>query len=198
MEARNLVTALHQEAAKELLKLMDGLYFNIEDGLFELACRVDCDDQRSRCFDLMREMRYRKPQLILTFSKKIHKYQKLWFKNQKLDMLSAEEEIISRQTADKAGSHFSGLLATISDRVNLALGSTFDAHCLPIGPYYVSRAFVGSCSTLNFDGTSIRLVQDLFSRFVLDRLGGLYAKANDRLEAAGLYTSDELNMATLA
>jgi hypothetical protein len=36
-DPRNVITSMHHKVTGELLHLMDGLYSNIEDGLFELA-----------------------------------------------------------------------------------------------------------------------------------------------------------------
>ena len=68
-DPRNVFTAMHHRVTGELLHLMDGFYSNIEDGLFELAFRNNDHNQRKRCFDLMREMRYRRTSLIQTFAK---------------------------------------------------------------------------------------------------------------------------------
>ena len=42
----NVFTAMHHRVTGELLHLMDGLYSNIEDGLFELAYRTREDAQK--------------------------------------------------------------------------------------------------------------------------------------------------------
>ena len=68
MDPRNVFTAMHQHVTAEILHLMDGFYSNIEDGLFELAFRGEDEDKQRHCFDLMREMRYRRTNLIQTLS----------------------------------------------------------------------------------------------------------------------------------
>jgi len=78
-DPRNVLTAMHQKVTGELLHLMDGFYSNIEDGLFELAFRNDDEHKQRHCFDLMREMRYRRTNLIQTFARRMQKSVEGWF-----------------------------------------------------------------------------------------------------------------------
>lgn len=198
MQPRNVVTAMHQDVTAQLVELIEGLYFNIEDGLFELAFREDTEEARSRCFDLMREMRLRKHQLVQIFANKLTKYQRVWFGNPNLEEISVEAELLSARAAEQVSDHFQVLLGMISERVNLAIGSELDPNEMPISPRMVARAFISTCLALRFDGAAVDLVQDLFRRFVLERLGGIYAQCNERLEAAGCQTASELDFASTA
>ncbi|MCZ6889413.1 MAG: DUF1631 family protein, partial [Gammaproteobacteria bacterium] len=61
---------------------------------------------------------------------------------------------------------------------------------MPISPSHIAEAFVMSCHSLKFDTASIEIVQELFSRFVLERLGSLYGECNARLEAVEFDSAD--------
>jgi len=74
-----VLNALHHNVTGELLRLIDGFYSNIEDGLFELAYRTGDEGQRRRCFDLMRELRFRRTGLVKAFARSMDRYRGLWF-----------------------------------------------------------------------------------------------------------------------
>ena len=67
-----------------------------------------------------------------------------------------------------------------------------DRETLPVSPEQISYHFVMSCRNVQFDKESVEVVQDLFHRFVLDRLGGIYGVMNSKLEEAGFLTVREL------
>ena len=69
VDPKNLLTALHYQASGELMRLMDGFYSNIEDGLFEMAYATDQEPQQRKTIDLMRELRFRREHLLKTFGK---------------------------------------------------------------------------------------------------------------------------------
>jgi hypothetical protein len=198
-DPRNVLTATHHKVTGELLHLMDGFYSNIEDGLFELAFRDDDDREQRHCFDLMREMRYRRTNLIQTFAKRMQKSLEGWFSDIPLATDHSEEfAILAQGMSEKCSSHFNMLLQNIAERT--AYGTERDSRTLelPISPYHISYCFVLSCRSLEFDKHSIEIVQELFGRFVLDRLGAVYGECNQRLEEAGYYTPRELDLVSSA
>lgn len=193
-DPRNVLSAMHHKVTGELLKLMDGFYSNIEDGLFELAYRDP--SQHKRCFNLMREMRFQRAQLVQAFANRMQKGLKRWYGEMSLvpQDVEADFERLAGRMASKCATHFSHLLTTIAERTTHALGREIRAEELPISPYQVSYAFLVSCRSLEFDKPSIEIVQELFSRFVLDRLGSVYGECNRRLEDAGYLTEHEEQM----
>jgi Protein of unknown function (DUF1631) len=197
---RAIFNALHHNVTGELLRLIDGFYSNIEDGLFELAYRTEDDGQRRRCFDLMRELRFRRTALVKAFARNLDRYRPQWFEAEDAheDIATGKEldDLIMRM-AEKSSSHFSGVLNCIAERAEIATGRAFTgAHDLPISPQRIARAFVVSCRSLKFDHASIEIVQNLFSRFVLDSLGSIYGHCNLRLQDDGFATADELGIAS--
>ena len=192
-DPRNVLTAVHHHATSHLLHLLDGLYSNIEDGIFELAYRSVDQAQQSRCFDLMREMRFRRSKLIHAFARAMHKAQAGWFVNDSGPTRDADATQLARSIAEKSSSHFTHVIGCICERVGFATDRTVKATDLPIGPQRLASAFVASCHTLNFDNESIEIVRELFGRFVLDRMGSIYGDCNARLETAGYYTIEELD-----
>ncbi|MGI9325488.1 MAG: DUF1631 family protein [Pseudomonadales bacterium] len=193
-DPRNVFSAMHHRVTGELLHLMDGFYSNIEDGLFELAFRNDDAEQRTRCFDLMREMRYRRGGLIQTFAKRMQRAGEGWLGEDRNPPQLPELIIVAQAMSDKCSAHFGALLQEVTERTSYGTDRTATVGELPISPYNIAYHFIASCQSLEFDKQAIEIVQDLFARFVLDRLGAVYGECNQRLEAAGFYTLAELEL----
>lgn len=185
----NVFSAMHHRVTGELLHLMDGLYSNIEDGLFELAFRTRREEQKRRCFDLMRDMRFQRSRVIQTFARRLQSVFDAWVAG-KAGPHQANEQAV--RMAQKSRLHFSGVLQCLAERTGNALGRDGDQTALPMGPYQVSCSFVDSLKALDFDEDAIEIVEELFSRFVLERLGGVYGECNQRLERAGFMTASEM------
>ena len=197
-DPKTVLTTMHHTATDELLRLLDGFYFNIEDGLFELAHNTDEQQQRRRCFDLMRELRFRKPTLIRHFAMTMNKFQGRWTQPVKRTKaargsttIAQDLDAIIGRMAEKSNEHFSGVLQSICERVAGATDTTkLEPRQMPISPSHIAEAFVMSCHSLKLDTASIEIVQELFSRFVLERLGSLYGECNARLETVEFDSAD--------
>lgn len=194
LDPGNVFTAMHHRVTGELLHLMDGLYSNVEDGLFELAYRTG-DEQQQRCyFDLMREMRFQRSRVVQTFARRLQHAFEGWISASASDRSPAHSEQ-ARRMAHKTHAHFSGVLQNLTERCAYALGRDMDRQALPMGPYQIACHFIDSMQALEFDDGSIEMVEELFSRFVLERLGPVYGECNQRLEQAGFQTMAELDAA---
>jgi len=201
-DSRAIFTAIHRQITGELLHLLDGFYSNIEDGLFELAYRVTDDSQRRRCFDLMRELRFRRAALVKNFARAMDRNRELWSQPDALDAestLGHDLDALVMRMAENTTAHFSGVLGAIAARAEIAGSRPFENPAdLPISPRRVAQAFIHSCRSLRLDQDSIEIVQELFSRFVLDRLGTIYGACNLFLQDEGYLTSDELELSSTA
>ena len=202
-DSRATLVELHRYTIHEVLILVEGLYSNIDDGLFELADRDPEGVRRERCFNLMREMRFRRNSLVRNFTVSMQSLSRFWFVDESWEpiVLTKSDDLTDQITSltGKADSHFSGLLRMITERACHATNVDSKAlQELPIGPSAISQSFVLSCRSLRMDDESIDLVLHLFSRFVLDRLGQVYARANSMLRDASYLTLGELEMAASA
>ncbi len=186
-----VLNRVHYSATTQILALMEGFYSNIEEGLFELAHNTRENEQRRRCFDLMRELRFRKSGLLKNFSRTLDRYRVMWFSGGNGNITSGKYAIANDlqslvdEMAQKSYAHFSGVLSTIAERVSDATQGPMHAGELPISPLSVSKAFVASCRSLRMDTASIEIVQNLFGRFVLDGLGPVYGETNRLLTEYG-------------
>lgn len=188
LDPANVFSAMHHRVTGELLHLMDGLYSNIEDGLFELAFRTRREEQKRRCFDLMREMRFQRSRVVQNFARRLQSVFEAWVGGKAVAHAGNEQ---AERMAQKCRLHFSGVLQCLAERTANALGRDDGQAALPMGPYQISCSFVDSMKALDFDEDSIEVVEELFSRFVLERLGGVYGECNQRLERAGFLTVSE-------
>ena len=187
----NVFSAMHHRVTGELLHLMDGLYSNIEDGLFELAYRSQNDAQKRRCFDLMREMRFQRSRVVQNFARRLQNAFDAWINGTAAGDTEDPEQV--RRMARACAAHFSGVLQSLTERAAAALDRDVHRSSLPIGPEQIAGHFIGSMKALDFDDESIEIVEELFSRFVLERLGPVYGECNQRLERAGFMTVRELD-----
>ncbi|MCZ6620045.1 MAG: DUF1631 family protein [Gammaproteobacteria bacterium] len=199
-DPRKILAVMHQRVIGDLLNLIDGFYSNIEEALFELAFRNKDEDQQRRCFDLMRELRYRRSNLIEMFAKHMHGGLKGWFSHDFEPEVEEDPEFtrLAASMAKKCSAHFTTLLQNIAERAAYGTCLYMDRANLPIGPFQIAYNFVVSCRTLEFDEQAIEIVQELFGRFVLDRMGGVYGDCNRCLEQAGYFTRRELDLASIA
>jgi hypothetical protein len=191
-DVTTVFTSMHRRVTGELLHLLDGLYSNIEDGLFELAFRADHDDQKRRCFDLMRDMRFQRSRVVQTFAKRVQANFDAWVVPGEAIAKKALGSSRAKRMAQKCSSHFGGVLQMLSERAAYALGREIDRSDLPMGPYQIACHFIESMKSLRFDDASIEIVEDLFERFVLERLGSIYGECNRHLENAGFLSASEL------
>lgn len=192
VEPKKLFDAIHIHVSGELMQLMNGFYHNIEDGLFELAYSNNDQVQQRHVVELMKELRFRRKQLLRTFNTRIKQAGQGWFGAYDSGPEMIEERIISNEMAAKSSSHFGSVLQTIAERTAHATDQAVARHVLPISAEEVSYHFVMSCRSVKFDKYSVATVQTLFQRFVLDRLGTLYGQINYQLEEAGLRTQAEM------
>jgi uncharacterized protein DUF1631 len=192
VDPNKLFARIHTHATGELTQLMNGFYHNIEDGLFELAYSNPDQMQQRHVVELMRELRFRRKQLLRTFGKRVQKSGQGWFGDYDSGPEMIEERMMANEIAAKCSSHFGPVLQSIAERTSHATNREVSRRGLPPSPEEVSYHFVMSCRSVKFDKYSVATVQSLFSRFVLDRLGAVYGQINYELEQAGYVTQAEL------
>ncbi|MEM7079813.1 MAG: DUF1631 family protein [Pseudomonadota bacterium] len=184
---------LHARAATDLLRLMDGFYSNIEDGLFEMAYANDDPQFQRRTVELMRELRFRRKHLLQTFGKRVQFAATAWAQGQEIELRDNDETHQAQRMAAKCNAHFGVLLQAIAERCAHATDCNVSRTTLPFSPLQISLHFIRSCRTVDFDDKAVELVESLFQRFVLDRLGAMYGAMNQALEVHGYCTMDQLD-----
>ena len=192
VDPNKLFADIHTIVSGELMQLMNGFYSNIEDGLFELAYTNPDQMQQRQVVELMKELRFRRERLLKTFSKRIQTAGQGWLGDFAAGPELMEERQLANEMASKCSSHFGPVLQSIAERTGHATNREVSKLTLPPSPEEVSYHFVMSCRSVRFDQYTVGTVQNLFGRFVLDRLGTVYGLINNELEDAGYCTVQEL------
>ena len=190
-DPRDLFAGLHAQTILELNQLMSGFYHNIEDGLFEMAYANDDQNYQRHLIELMRELRFRREQLLKTFTKRVQNAGQGWLSTCDGGTERIEERVVANSMAAKCAAHFAPVLQAIAERTGHATNRAVERKTLPSGPEELSYHFLMSCRSVSFDTHSVEMVQDLFGRFVLDRLGGTYGQINFALEESGYCTNEQ-------
>ena len=177
---------------------MAGLYTNIEDSLFELAFSNGSPIQQRHIGELMKELRFRRSQLLKSFAGRMKESEACWWGDDMPGAELMEERILAQRMAGKCKAHFTHLLGDIGQRLQDAVGDAAPTQ-LPISPEQLSYHFLMSCRSMSFEKYSLEVISDLFARFVLDRLGTVYGGINLSLEQAGYRNTEQLeNMSATA
>ena len=190
-ELQAFFSEVHIRVTREISKLMEGFYHNVEDGLFEHAYAQQDESLHRRAMETMRELRFRHQQLIDTFKQNIHAAGQGWLGQPVVTAHSHREQAAAKQMAGRCLAHFGALLQTITERTAHASRRDIQRSELPISPEIIARCFLESCHSVAFDNAVIEMVKSLFERFVLDRLGTLYGDINVALQDAGYMTQAE-------
>ncbi len=192
VDPNKLFAAIHTHVSGELMQLMNGFYYNIEDGLFELAYANEDQMQQRQVAELMRELRFRREQLLKAFAKRVQTSGQGWLRDVVVGPELMEARLLANEMASKCSAHFGPVLQSIAERTGHATNREVSKQSLPPSPEEVSYHFVMSCRSVRFDKYTVGTVQNLFGRFVLDRLGTVYGLINSELEDAGYCTVQEL------
>lgn len=185
-ELRREFEAIHYQTVGEMLHLLDGFYVNLEDGLFELASRTHNKDVLTQSFALTRELRTGRAGLLRNFISFMETDQAWWWEMpSEADDVCGENDRSLRHYAlhegTKRTAHFSRVLGAIVERTAQVTQRDAADVQIPVSPLRLTYNFLRSWNSLETDVTYVVMVQNLYGRFVLDRLGAIYALCNQRL-----------------
>ena len=207
--AHSLPPILHsvrQSAKKHLTDLVQFLFNNADDALFEMADRSRNDADQHMFFDSMREIRLHRRQITTDFVAKFSQGFDALFaetkapepreeedfeatvdslslvKNDDLEMSVAISGIVSKIT-----SQYSLQVMQLTKRIDvLCTARTVTERLNPMGPHRLGEAFVDALGCLDIDIKVRIIILKLFERFVMERLGPCYEEANRLLAEAGV------------
>ena len=183
-DLETLFCAIHNDTEHEMSRLMSGFFQNAENSLFEIAYATRDQQHQRLAIETMRSLRKNREELLSEFLR--------CFELGKLGWLSIDFECqepsrtcdVTQQMADKCFAHYSGVLTAIAEYIARANQHPKLPTQLPIHPIYISQHFMMACRTIAINQAAYPALQDLFSRFVLDRLGHLYGQVHFRLRKA--------------
>jgi hypothetical protein len=201
-ECRNLV-------GKTLPKLMNGLFENLDDALYEMANKSESNALQNTYFDSMRELRKQRSAIDRRFSQEIMRaYDNYWetgvvtINQPTLDELSLESEmslvddeeledsLAITNMVSKAESRFARELYAMNQRLAYVLGGgsvdeTIAQHS-PLAPGVICNAIQVSMTGVQVELPVKLVVYKLFDRHVMHYIGGLYDEVNLLLGRAGV------------
>lgn len=198
-----------------LQSLLQNLFDNIDDALFELADRAEANNEQNMYFESMREIRIKRRGIELSFGKALDEAflrilgdsvsgssgepdiptlsDRQEYGELKADELSLVEEddleelIAADSMVAKAERQYMAALKPLNTR----LDSMVDALAVtdknnPFGPETICKSFIKVCSELTL-AIKVKLVLfKLFDRYVMNDLGKVYALCNQVLIDGGI------------
>jgi hypothetical protein len=194
-----IVHSIRQQAKRQLADLLQNLFNNTDDALFELADRSQSDQHQEMYFDSMRVIRLHRQEVASSFVKSFVDNFASAFNpasthpglvdeadedtdyslvdQEELEMTVAVSGIVSKVT-----SQYSLPVMQLTKRLDsLAKEHTITERSNPLGPHALSQTFADAVSTLEVPIKIRIILMKLFERFVMERLGPLYENANRAL-----------------
>lgn len=201
-----VLAALRGIAGKRLGGLMSALFDSVDDALFDMAERAGSNQNQSRYFDGMREIRRKRQQAEQLFAETIARGL-VDFESGKLlpsteaqteaaptreplalvDEADLEESLAINAMVDKCVTRLQRPLYALEQRLaHLAGGKTVDAANDPIGPRRLSVALSEAIRPFEIDLSVRLIVLKLFERHVLSNLEPMYDECNEMLVQSGV------------
>ena len=181
-----VVYAAHRWVVDGVVLHLQGMLLNADDALFELAARSTDETVQRRCFDLARQLRVQRDQIIGGFRHVMERGRRMWglrdFRAQEADSAWA----LAQSLGAKSHVHFGPLLAALCKEFATLLDcnvANFDA--LPISPTWIANGFLEARRAAGFTSGAADYLDRLFVRYVIDRLGVLYGEVHALLANAG-------------
>ncbi len=195
-----IVHTIRQQSKKLLNDLLQNLFNNTDDALFELADRSQSDQQQEMYFDSMRLIRLHRKAIASNFVKSFYEGFDDAFAaaassddgefhddidpdsmslldQDELEMTVAVSGIVSKVT-----SQYSLAVMQLTKRLDfLAKHQTITERSNPLGPHALSTSFADALEVLEVSIKIRIILMKLFERFVMERLGPVYETANRAL-----------------
>lgn len=194
---------MRERGEQSLQPLLQALFDNIDDALFELADRADSNSVQNMYFDSMREVRIKRRGIELGFIREINQaFRSLTgvvvkpetgvidlpgdelslVANDELDELVAFDSMVA-----KAHRRFENPLQDLTTRLDTVIKAcdvTIDNN--PYGPEVICRSFVDVCKELYIDAKAKLVLFKLFDRYVVEALDQVYSVCNQVLIDGGI------------
>jgi len=199
-----IVHTIRQHSKRQMAELLQNLFNNIDDALFELADRSQSVQQQEMYFDSMRMIRLHRKTLASNYMRAFYDAFRTAFttdaepadtldtSDEEADYALLEQDELEMNVAvsgivSKVTSQYSLAVMQLTKRLDhLAKSCTITERSNPLGPLALSSAFANALSELDVDIKVRIILMKMFERFVMERLGPLYESANHMLIEAGV------------
>ncbi|ARN73021.1 DUF1631 domain-containing protein [Oceanicoccus sagamiensis] len=190
---------------QSLQPLLQALFDNIDDALFELADRAEHNAEQNMYFESMRELRIKRRGMELCFGKEIDNAFSLLLtaveaiptleatEQVSIDNLSlvADDELEELVAADnmvaKAERECSLGIKQLTTRLDTLIeGQSVTIKNNPFGPAVICQSFIEVCKTLDLDIKAKLVLFKLFDRYVMAQLQQVHEQCNSVLIEGGI------------
>jgi len=201
-QVHRLETACRVIVSKTLQRLVQDLFENLDDDLYELANKSGNDALQNRYFDAMRDLRLLRGEIEQGFMQPLLEgYDNFWrfkptenpitdLEQQDVDLSLVDDEELEENLAvagvvSKSENRFHRSLHALSIRVGHVLGKgEIASEDLPFGPSTVAGHFRRALMKWQGDIPVKLFVYKIFDRHVMSYVGGMYDELNDVFIAA--------------
>jgi hypothetical protein len=204
-ESSPLAASCGSALNRHLKRLLQDLFDNVDDALFERADKAQSNAEADLYFDAMRGVRKQRDNIEKTFLDScLERYRDFWVNGPTsvlqsarksrtiselslVDEMEVEESLAVSNMAAKAKSLHRENLFAVEQRLGHILGGeAVDSDANPLGPTVIGNAFRGALKQLD-TGLNVKLVvYKLFDRYVITALDGLYEEVNVLFVQAGI------------
>ncbi len=194
-----IIHSIRQQSKKQLNELIQALFNNTDDALFELADRSQSDQHQEMYFDAMRLIRLHRKTIASSFISNFYTGFEAAFNPAPPATAAAEEEpdaeeytLLDQEELEMTVA-ISGIVSKVTSQYSLAvmhLTKRLDALCKhqsisernnPLGPHTLSSNFADALEVLEVSIKIRIILMKLFERFVMERLGPVFEAANRAL-----------------
>ncbi len=207
--SRGVVIACRQILNKALSGLLEGMFENLDDALYELAGKADSNRQQTSYFDAMRNMRKGKEQTECHVNTAIMEcYDRFWRQEigagpgtrvdeelnadtfTLVDDRDLEERLAVSNMISRGNRRYSQELYLLNQRLSHLLGGVEVSETSnPVAPAAFCNAFNSVIQGIELEISVKLIVYKQFERRVVDELGSLYAGLNEHLARKGVLPS---------
>ncbi len=200
-----ILHSVRQRAKGKLNELLQELFNNIDDALFEMADRSSSDSNQTLYFGSMRDFRLHRKSIAQAYLKEFYRGFDLCFSDaappeeEELELEEAVDNISMLQDDElEISVAISGMVSKVTSQHSLAIMQltkridhlnkkhTVTERMNPLGPECLSQAFVHAASCVELDIKVRIILLKLYERFVMERLAPIYDEANLMLAESGV------------
>lgn len=197
-----IVHTVRQHTRRALDTLLQSLFDSTDDALFELADKSGSNSEQTLYFEAMRQIRLRREDVCNRFGTNLYgAFDELFspsaetdsgleenpdnlslLGNDDLEVTVAIAGIVSKVT----GQHSLALMQLTKRLDHLSKTQSVTERSNPLGPQQLSAAFADAADCLDLDIRVTIILLKLFERLVMERIDGIYSKANALMTEAGV------------
>lgn len=208
-EFDKLVVDIHNSLVTRLDDLMSKLLNSAQEKLFTLSDEADSNEEQTRYFELMNQIRALKPEIALDFNKNIKEYllpaNEFESRHEKKEVESEDELSLVEQDemegivlvkgiGERATAKYREQLSHLEARLeHLATKTRMVFKDDAVAPTNFCQAFDDALAD-HFDAINKRLLFAMFDVEVANKLDALYDSINNRLIDAGILPQIKLHM----